>query len=556
MTEDTEAVIKRVNVGGQSDRYAVEFGENIHRGHNCNGSCADGRGYFIPRAAFDLINPPAEDTPPEPTNNTQFKVGDVVLHKFYTGYMEDPFAGTVIRIEDTAVWAQMHVVKYGMLDEDGNVVLDDAHYCDTSANAFLYKRLPADKLVLARRDDKDVVKDRFTGEDINGEVKQVSDGSVWDCDLQMGFPVYIDAQHYDEQVFTCPNCGRVHLLAYASPTDVINADGDTETWCYDCVSRNASRCECCGRWFLSHDFTTVHTDSDDADCTEEWCSDCVDEHATYCERCHTYHSDNCDCPNCADIGRINGYSFKPSPQFKHMEGEVVNSSTLYYGVEDETEGSGYEPERFARMLGETTEEVYCKHDGSLNNGAEVVTHPCTLRYHLESDMWERVAEAGKMYNMKSHDTTTCGLHVHISRKAFEGVEDYEEKLTLAYDRFRGYWKAISRRRDGVSRWSAFLSEKRGEKTNTKVSEVKMKKDRHDRYQAVNLCNSNTVEIRIFRGTLKVSTIKATLWLVDACNRFIINGGDVETCKFSDLIDLKNAPDFVKEYLTAREIPIV
>ena len=41
-----------------------------------------------------------------------------------------------------------------------------------------------------------------------------------------------------------------------------------------------------------------------------------------------------------------------------------------------------------------------------------------------------------------------------------------------------------------------------------------------RYTAVNLTNSDTVEIRMFRGTLKLNTLKATLQMVN----HLVEGG--------------------------------
>jgi len=36
--------------------------------------------------------------------------------------------------------------------------------------------------------------------------------------------------------------------------------------------------------------------------------------------------------------------------------------------------------------------AYCKHDGSLNDGFEIVTHPMTLDYHLHRMPWEELLE--------------------------------------------------------------------------------------------------------------------------------------------------------------------
>lgn len=556
-TEPLEATVIGNRCGGYDDNYALYI-PSTKKGHTCNGLCEDGHGWFVKRAEFDVISvPELPAEPPVEPNNTTFVVGDLVTYSLAMVNRPAPFIGEVVRIRNSTLWLKLHEAANGYIDEDDNICPSRPY--NETAHVCAYTKADAANFILLMHDGVVVKHDRFTDDELTDDdtIYTFSEASVYDKGLNIGFPTYLGQDSYDNYAYTCERCGEKHLNMYDAPVRVYDTCGDYGYWCNSCASEYARRCERCGEYYDEDcDFYDVHTDGEDPDTYECWCERCVENHATWCEHCESYHSEYIDCPNCGSIGRINNYSYKPDPQFFSAEGETTDENTVYYGVEDETEGCGRAPREFSADLGNTTPEVYCKHDGSLDNGAEVVTHPCTIRYHIESSLWDRVAEAASKHEMKSHDTRTCGLHVHFSRAPFEKIGDYEEKITLAYDRFKAYWKAISRRRDSVCRWAAFLSDKRNEKTNTKIAEVKQKKDRFDRYQAVNLCNDHTIEIRIFRGTLKVSTIKATLWLVDACNRFILNGGDVETCKFAELIDLKNAPDFVKEYLSVREIPIV
>ena len=556
-SEPLEATVIGNRCGGYDDNYALYI-PSTRRGHTCNGLCEDGHGWFVKRAEFDIISvPELPAEPPVEPNNTSFVVGDLVTYSLSKVSRPAPFIGEVVRIRNSTLWMKLHEAANCYIDEDGNIC--PARPYNETAHVCAYYKADAANFILLMHDGVAVKHDRFTDDELTDDdaIYTFSEAAVYDKGLGIGFPTYLGQDSYDSHAYTCERCGERHLNSYNTSVRVYDSCGDYEYWCNDCASEYARRCDRCGEYYDEDcDFDDVHTDSEDPDSYECWCTRCVENHATWCEHCESYHSDYIDCPNCGSIGRINNYSYKPDPKFFSVEGETTDENTVYYGVEDETEGCRRAPQEFSADLGNTTPEVYCKHDGSLDNGAEVVTHPCTIRYHIESTLWDRVAEAASKHEMKSHDTSTCGLHVHFSREPFKKIEDYEEKITLAYDRFKAYWKAISRRRDSVCRWANFLSDKRNEKTNTKIAEVKQKKDRYDRYQAVNLCNENTIEIRIFRGTLKVSTIKATLWLVDACNRFILNGGDVETCKFSELIDVANAPDFVKEYLSVREIPIV
>jgi len=407
----------------------------------------------------------------------------------------------------------------------------------------------------------------------------------------------------------CMNCGEPFDINLIDPDDPTELDSsrenddyyviDGEYICSTCVENEYEKCYYCGEWFYKdemswseylgsyvcescrddnlywcdrcEDYTPNTCEvivSEDGD-TQSWCDDCAGNYATWCDNCETYYSDDFDsCPNCGAVDDdacdsvpargnrgINNYSFKPHPCFQFIEGEDTDrDNVLFYGVEDETDSDGGGcPNDYARALYDMELPLYCKHDGSLDDGVEVVTHPCTLRYHLESELWDKVCKTGLDHGMRSHDTTTCGLHVHISRKPFitKGIKDYEERLMFAYDHYITQWKKIARRFD-TERWAAFLSEKCGSPTKD-IDDVKKKKTSYDRYQAVNLANSATIEIRIFRGSLKPETVKATLWLVDAVSRFVLADKDVMKCSFKELIDYDNAPAFVREYLEARKV---
>ena len=68
------------------------------------------------------------------------------------------------------------------------------------------------------------------------------------------------------------------------------------------------------------------------------------------------------------------------------------------------------------------ENVYCKHDGSLDDGFEIVTHPMSLEYHINEMPWCEVLGKAQQLGYRSHQANTCGLHVHVSRKAFGETE--------------------------------------------------------------------------------------------------------------------------------------
>ena len=90
----------------------------------------------------------------------------------------------------------------------------------------------------------------------------------------------------------------------------------------------------------------------------------------YCETC--YHQ---------KMGGIHDYSYKPDPIF-------YGDGDRFLGVELEIDGGGeigWKAEDILDIANWKDEHMYCKHDGSLDDGLELVTHPMTLGYH-ESDI--------------------------------------------------------------------------------------------------------------------------------------------------------------------------
>jgi hypothetical protein len=81
--------------------------------------------------------------------------------------------------------------------------------------------------------------------------------------------------------------------------------------------------------------------------------------------------------------------------------------------------------------------------------------------------------------------------------------------------------------------------------------------RKGRYFAVNLRNENTIEIRMFKGTLKVSTILASIEFVDFLVRYCKIAGirkmqELTWDKLTSKIDSKKYPNLVN-YLAEKDL---
>ena len=148
---------------------------------------------------------------------------------------------------------------------------------------------------------------------------------------------------------------------------------------------------------------------------QEVCEDCANRHTTWCERCDQREPEDEACGY--QGGRIHDYSYKPLPIFHAVDNDPDVDRFMFMGTELEVEDRECHNGGAQIVEDALGNLVYCKHDGSLNNGFEIVTHPMTLAYvhQLDWSFTEKLIQTGH----RSWDTDTCGIHIHVDRRAFK-----------------------------------------------------------------------------------------------------------------------------------------
>ncbi len=319
----------------------------------------------------------------------------------------------------------------------------------------------------------------------------------------------------DEPESTCDSCG---LTEADSGCDLIVLD-DGENHCTSCLSV----CDACGEWHKYNSaknyFTDVCQDCQDdhfgcpncdktthyddsvssTDSEETWCSRCASRYWEYCGDCGEWYSDM-DNDQCDDAYRygINDYSFKPTPIF-HYKPE--KPSQTFFGFELEVEAVHETISRGVDIIREhaTDELLYLKGDGSLNDGFEIVTHPMTHDWAMEKFPWEMI-EKLRRAGYRSWDTDTCGLHVHASRTSFVD-RSHLWKWTYLINKNNKECIELAGRN---SHYAQFYGVK-------PTSDIVLKKAMpRERYVAINLNPKHTVEVRIFKGSLRIPRVKTAL----------------------------------------------
>ena len=185
------------------------------------------------------------------------------------------------------------------------------------------------------------------------------------------------------------------------------------------------------------------------------------------------------------------------------------------GIELEIDEGGHDNE-YAEIIYDTAnlteDRLYIKHDGSIDNGFELVTHPMTFNYHRNTMSWREVLRKAVSLGYLSHQADCCGLHIHVNRNAFGNTRSRQEeaiaRIIFFYEKFWPEILRFSRRTEyQVNRWASRYG---GVLSTCKNSLDTAKKAGLGRYTAVNLMPENTIEFRIFRGTLRYETFMATI----------------------------------------------
>lgn len=330
----------------------------------------------------------------------------------------------------------------------------------------------------------------------------------------------------------CSECGSAFR---ASGPEFANR---YRTYCSeDCAVRSGDfeRCDRCGDVHGIDDMRTVRDGGDD----EYWCEYCTDDYSQWCEQCDTRVSDDsfnfdADCCNECCSRNLHEYGWTPLLEF---HGDTGKNSWPYLGVELETDSSYKASSRseYVNSLASMQhfDRVWLTRDSSLNEGVEVTSHPMTLAEHVSCGVWSEVRNAAVRNGFVSHNAGTCGLHVHVNRDFFGKSEMVRNvgghKMLRLAQRFERQLMIFTRRES--ARWCSYETEgdyslkpvkvsvgtgREGKSLLEKAADSSREERAHS--QCVNFEHCKTFEIRIFRGTLRLETLYASLALAQEMAR--------------------------------------
>lgn len=300
--------------------------------------------------------------------------------------------------------------------------------------------------------------------------------------------------------YTCHCCGEVFKSESDGRYDAY------DNWvCDSCVGSEYHYCDDCGELYPNDELTEIDG--------EYFCNYCVENH------------------RCSDSG-ICGYHTHHSED-PIFWGDSHCNMYPYLGVELEVDKGGESDDTADKVKDIMGHDfIYQESDGSISSGFENITQPATLEYHeSKEDAYREMFRYLVKKGYRSHNTSTCGLHVHFNRSFFGGNEDkYIERLLCIVDKFWDNLTKFSRRTSAnIDRWA--------KKYNKKPTEILAEMHEHyiDRYYAVNLSNDDTIEFRLFRGTLNPNSFFATLELVNAIVCYSRSDESIDRMTWDDLL---------------------
>lgn len=299
----------------------------------------------------------------------------------------------------------------------------------------------------------------------------------------------------------CEQCGKFVLK-----NDTREVEGD---WLCECCFENCTnRCNDCRKWFYTDNLAWLNN------LDIYVCEDCRDNYSC-CEDCDDWflsthgqlYNDRYLCDSCIDYHQEENEerevisTFSGRYRFYRLPDESEDS--LYFGIELEAGIHKDTNINFQQEIINKLPDCFFVHGDSsiydcnwVKDAIEIVSHPMTYKWLKKNrQQWNKILRLRKK-GLLSYKTNSCGIHIHLTKSYF--TEKHLYYFMIMVYRQPVFTTLISQRKARqLKNWGSLTDAE-------DIKDLKKKaKDKHfyKRYTAVNLSNPNTIEIRIFRGTL-------------------------------------------------------
>ena len=342
--------------------------------------------------------------------------------------------------------------------------------------------------------------------------------------------------------------------------------------------RNTHNCGVC------HKLINSNTDTDVmySDSLQGWFhNECLDT-LPRCNSCDnaSYHLESGICSRCMNSQSIRNYSYKPAPLFHRVNNKkksvLISESgyskhelpILHFGVEIEVDRHEdfYEDDyddniiltdnNFASLVGIIGRSIkgsnlfYSKSDSSLTEqGVEVVSHPFSWNYWktFGIDIYDGLFSTLLASGYYSAETKKAGMHIHVSKSAINKTQ-LHKLLWFVYEcpNFINMIAGRDSQEWASTKWSSLLGDYDVSfaRRRALVAIIASQKSSNtaSRYTAVNMEPSNSIEFRIFNGTLNIMTLSKSIEFIHSLLAYC------SQTSFKDIVNKKSEVERIKGYL--------
>ncbi|MBP5135709.1 MAG: amidoligase family protein [Paludibacteraceae bacterium] len=322
----------------------------------------------------------------------------------------------------------------------------------------------------------------------------------------------------------CSDCGEYVAASYSTYID------SNDTWVCDQCRDNGGyvRCVECDDWLHPND---AYWYDDNA-----YCSCCYDE------------------LNRDGGGLIKDYHYHKGTWRKYFAAsEVEHTHTFGFELEtqrcDNVNDTAYETDAWSQKHGNV---LVMEHDGSLDDGVEIISNPMSYRYwaQIEEDFKRLLDNLADVGTRAWDGGCETGFHIHLSRSFFKNKQHlgaFMAFIAMNYARIEelagrcansycyGPWDWSYSRRQIIDRLK-----REGALMRPMLFEQLANADQDQRYDSINLYNDNTVELRMFRASLKYDRLNSYIRFALQAVAFAehIMHGDVEPT-WSNFLEYSN-----------------
>lgn len=256
-------------------------------------------------------------------------------------------------------------------------------------------------------------------------------------------------------------------------------------------------------------------------------------------------------PEYTNIHSYHSHSYSDR-DFHHMAGDIKSGNTMYFGIELETTFSNTHisnqsgEQRAQKILAELKGTFVGERDGTVSNGAELISKPMTYSYLTSKTMMKRLDKAiTKMQELGALNGTHhgIGLHVHVSKMPFRSEKkatvEMEDDMNWFINCFKQYVEVLARRKEtNYCKFPITKVQKPVNASRMYIDKRVLQKGSHG--YALNLTQSRTptYEFRMFNSTQNLQHLIASVEFVRNLSLYAINEPTIIGATFKDVVEYK------------------